>query len=135
VYLQVRRSLPLTFLQVFDQPVMETNCTRRAVSTVSSQALDLLNSDTMIRLAETFAIRALREDPRDPAGRAFRLALGRSPTVAERDQLRSFLALQGERHARSATESSSSTAPPAFGRALADLCQMVLSSNEFAYVD
>src|SRR5262249_7524279 len=55
VYLQVRRSQPLTMLQVFDQPVMETNCTQRAVSTVSSQALTLLNSDFMTRQADAFA--------------------------------------------------------------------------------
>lgn len=30
IYLQVRRSQPLTLLQVFDQPVIETNCTRGA---------------------------------------------------------------------------------------------------------
>src|SRR5947207_1316924 len=41
LYLQVRRSQPLTLLQVFDQPVMETNCTRRGSSTVASQALTL----------------------------------------------------------------------------------------------
>ena len=45
LYLQVRRSQPLTLLQVFDQPVIETNCTRRGQSTVAAQALTLLNSE------------------------------------------------------------------------------------------
>ena len=49
IYLKVRRSQPLTLLQSFDQPVMETNCTRRGVSTVASQALNLLNSDTLTK--------------------------------------------------------------------------------------
>ena len=70
IYLQVRRSQPLTLLQVFDQPVMETNCVRRSTSTVSSQALSLLNSEFLIRQAEVFAARVLREEPRDPAGHA-----------------------------------------------------------------
>src|SRR5262249_54572334 len=61
VYLQVRRSQPLTLLQVFDQPVMETNCTRRATSTVSSQALTLLNSDFLARQASAFAERVLQD--------------------------------------------------------------------------
>src|SRR5207248_373558 len=47
LYLQVLRGNPPTMLQVFDQPVMETNCTRRSRSTVSTQALTLLNSDRM----------------------------------------------------------------------------------------
>src|SRR5262249_46058116 len=60
IYLQVRRSQPLTLLQVFDQPVIETNCTRRATSTVSSQALTLLNSTFMSQQAESFAARVAR---------------------------------------------------------------------------
>ena len=95
IYLQVRRSQPLTLLQVFDQPVMETNCVRRSTSTVSSQALSLLNSEFLIRQAEAFAARVLREEPRDPAGHAVRLAFGRPATAAERALFRAYLAEQG----------------------------------------
>ncbi|MCA9106094.1 MAG: PSD1 domain-containing protein [Planctomycetales bacterium] len=45
IYLQVRRTQPVSFLQAFDAPIMETNCERRTVSTVAPQALMLLNSD------------------------------------------------------------------------------------------
>jgi hypothetical protein len=125
VYLQVRRSQPVTLLQVFDQPVMETNCTRRATSTVSSQALTLLNSDFMVRQAEAFADRVLRESPADPTGYAIKLAWARPATPKERASLTAFLDTQATRY------------PPleARRRALADLCQMLLSANEFAYVD
>jgi hypothetical protein len=125
VYLQVRRSQPVTLLQVFDQPVMETNCTRRTTSTVSSQALTLLNSDFMVRQAEAFADRVLRESPADPAGYAVKAAWGRPATDKERARLTAFLDAQATRY------------PPADARrrALADLCQMLLSANEFAYVD
>ena len=58
LYYLVRRSEPLSFLQALDQPVMETNCTRRANATVSSQALTALNSDFVVRQAELFAARA-----------------------------------------------------------------------------
>ena len=77
IYLQVRRSQPLTLLQVFDQPVIETNCTRRAVSTAASQALTLLNSDFMTRQADAFAGRVMKEKPDDPAGYAVLTAFGR----------------------------------------------------------
>ena len=52
IYMKVRRSQPLTLLQSFDQPVMETNCTRRGVSTIASQALNLLNSDALTKHRE-----------------------------------------------------------------------------------
>ncbi len=128
IYLQVRRSQPLTFLQLFDQPVIETNCTRREVSTVPSQALTLLNSDFMSKQADAFADRVLKEDAKNPATQAIRLAFGRMPAKAETDLLNRFLDQQTEQHAKS---------PPAEARrrAVADLCHMLLSANEFAYVD
>jgi len=126
IYLQVRRSQPLTVLQVFDQPVMETNCTRRSTSTVSAQALTLLNSDFLVEQGETFADRLLREGGSDLADRAVWLAYGRSPTPGESAALNVFLNEQAQRHGGGDTGRR---------RALADLCQMLLSSNEFAYID
>ncbi len=126
VYLQVRRSQPLTLLQVFDQPVIETNCTRRSASTVSSQALTLLNSEFLSRQADAFAARVLREKPDDAAGYALFLAFGRKATEKERTVLTAFVKEQRVRHAGAAN---------ADRRALADLCQMLLSANEFVYID
>jgi hypothetical protein len=129
IYLQVRRSQPLTFLQLFDQPVIETNCTRRETSTVASQALMLLNSDFMTRQAEAFADRVLKERPSDPASRALLLAFGRPAIDKEKELFAKFLDQQTQQHAK--------TQPPpeARRRAVADLCHMLLSANEFAYVD
>lgn len=128
IYLQVRRSQPLTFLQLFDQPVIETNCTRREVSTVASQALTLLNSDFMTTKANAFADRVLKEDAKDPAKRAILLAFGRSATDKETALFAKFLDQQTQQHAK--------TQPAeARRRAVADLCHMLLSANEFAYVD
>jgi hypothetical protein len=126
IYLQVRRSQPLTLLQIFDQPVMETNCTRRGVSTVASQALTLLNSDFLIRQAEVFAARVQRKDPDDAVGRAIYLAFGRPAKTTEKTKFATFLTEQTARYGNTADAAS---------KALADLCQMLLSSNEFAYVD
>jgi hypothetical protein len=126
LYLQVRRSQPVTILQVFDQPVLETNCTRRSTSTVSSQALTLLNSDFMTGQAAALAARALREAPADPAPRALELALGRPASAKEKALFADFLAKQAAGHG---------TGAEAGRRALADLCHMLLSANEFAYLD
>jgi len=141
VYLQVRRSQPLTFLQVFDQPVMETNCTQRGTSTVASQALTLLNSDFLAAQAEAFAGRVLKEGGDRAADYAVRVAYARPPTERERAVLTEFLAKQTERYAAAAGSASvaGKSAPAgrdeAKRRALADLCHMLLSANEFAYVE
>jgi hypothetical protein len=131
VYLQVRRSQPLTLLQAFDQPVMESNCTRRMTSTVASQALNLLNSDFVTRQAEAFAARVLRESPSDPAARAVLTAFGRSATEKERAKLAAFVEAQTQRHLQTLPGQQ----PEARRRAVTDLCHMLLSTNEFAYVD
>jgi hypothetical protein len=128
IYLQVRRSQPLTLLQLFDQPVIETNCTRRSVSTVASQALTLLNSDFMTRSAAAFADRVLKEQAADPANRALLLAFGRPPTENERGLFAAFLDQQTQQH-------SKLQPVEAQRRAVTDLCHMLLSANEFAYVD
>ena len=125
IYQLVRRSTPLTILQVFDQPAIETNCTRRSVSTVSSQALTLLNSDFLSTRASAFSARVLREQPADPAAEALRLAYGRPATPREKAILGEFLKTQTSRH----------VGADARTKALADLCQMLMSANEFVYID
>ena len=44
IYVEARRSMPLGMLQAFDEPLMTPNCERRATSTVSPQALFMMNS-------------------------------------------------------------------------------------------
>ena len=132
IYLQVRRSQPLTFLQLFDQPVIETNCTHRETSTVSSQALTLLNSDFMQRQAEALANRLLKEQPSDPASRAVMLTFSRATTDKEKGLFQGFLEQQTQHHAKALAANQQTEARR---RAVADLCHMLLSANEFAYVD
>jgi hypothetical protein len=51
LYIQVRRSRPVAMLQAFDAPVMETNCERRASSTVAPQSLMLMNGEFILEQA------------------------------------------------------------------------------------
>lgn len=122
IYLRQRRSQPVSVLRAFDQPIMETNCTQRDRSTVVPQALTLLNSDFMTLSAERFAGRTLREEPDAPERRAVELAFGRAPTPEESDTLRQFIDEQTKR--RNSRE-----------LAVQDLCHLLLSANEFVYVD
>src|SRR5205085_504139 len=82
----------------FDAPVMETNCTRRVTSATATQALAILNSAFFDAQARTFAKRARKDAGSDspPAWieTAYRLALSRPPTAAERSAGLDFLKAQ-----------------------------------------
>ena len=138
VYQIVRRSAPQSFLNVFDAPVMEVNCTGRNTSTTASQSLALMNSEFIRSQAEHFAQRVLAEKPpvgmsASPADRetveyAFRLALARAPSAREMDMLLTFLDKQLRRHANLPDEDR-------VLRTYANLCQALLGANEFVYLD
>lgn len=52
LYVQVRRSMPLSILEPFDHPVMAPNCEQRTQSTVPTQSLVLMNSEFAAAAAE-----------------------------------------------------------------------------------
>lgn len=66
LYLQVRRSQPLSMLTAFDAPVMDINCERRVSSTVATQALLLMNGDFLLTQARLLAERVRREAGLEP---------------------------------------------------------------------
>jgi hypothetical protein len=131
LYLFARRNYNLTLLNVFDQPVMATNCVRRIHSAVPLQSLTLLNDAVMLEQAEHFAARvaALEGSAPKRVEAAFRLAFGRKPTARE---VASGLALLDRLRGRYAQ----GKLPPAQAdlKALARLCHMLLCANEFLYV-
>lgn len=144
VYVQVRRSKPLAFLNVFDAPAMELNCKRREPSTVPTQALMLMNSDFVLQQARHFAERLHREagGQEKQIDLAFELAFSRQPTHREREAAQVFLGGQISelertiRERENADKGDKKTAPVEAKReALVNLCQALLSANEFLYVD
>ncbi len=130
IYIQILRGNPLTMLLAHDQPVMETNCTRRSRSTVSTQALTLLNSDSAIAYAAAFADRALREAPEAPLKFMSLAAFSRDATADELTDFDRFVTAQQGRYVARGDASDA-----ARKKALADLCHMLLASNEFVYLD
>lgn len=139
IYLRNKRSAPVSILQLFDQPDIETNCTRRNQSTVPLQALSLLNSDLVVNASEAFADRALLESPQDPIGYAFMAVTGRRADAGQLQGLAEFMLRQSgiylsdrQNEQKSATEQELEAASR---MALVDLCHVLLSSNEFAYID
>ena len=94
IYLLAKRNLRLPFFENLDAPALLTSCGRREVSTHPPQALELLNGRLSNDLAITFAARLqaeARDDMPQQVRRAFELALGREPSVAEVDRSLAFL--------------------------------------------
>jgi len=138
IYVKILRLNPETMLEVFDQPTISVNCTQRSTSTVSTQALTLLNSDAMVRAASAFASRILEEQPNDPVRRAVLTAFSRDSKPAEFRVLSDFVEAQRLRYLQQHAENDRVKADvlaDARRRALADLCHMLMSANEFVYVD
>ncbi|MEO8496181.1 MAG: DUF1549 and DUF1553 domain-containing protein [Planctomycetota bacterium] len=95
IYLIAKRNLRLPFMEVFDQPNLQTSCARRESSTHAPQALEMLNGKLSNQLAEAFAERLAREAgaaASDQVELAYRLAAGRQPTSQERELSVAFLA-------------------------------------------
>ena len=61
VYVQNRRTQPVALLQVFDQPVMTVNCSKREKSTVALQSLLMMNSGTVLKYAAAMSDRVNNE--------------------------------------------------------------------------
>jgi hypothetical protein len=128
VYLQQRRSQTLSFMKVFDAPSVATICTARPSSTVPLQSLAMLNSDFAVARAEAFAGRLLAETDGssvETVRRAWRIAIGRSPSPAEASVAVEFVEAQRAQYA----------GDDAAVWATADFCQMLLASNAFLYLE
>lgn len=118
VYVKVKRSLLLPLLEVFDCPEITGSVGQRNITTTPLQALTLLNDPLIVRQSALFAARLQRDCPNAPdaqVDRAYRLAVGRSPTPAEKRLSLNFLRGRG-------------------AEGLRDFCHSVLNLNEFVYV-
>ena len=115
VYVFRRRSLGFPFFDTFDLPDQNQTAAARNVSTVSTQALTLMNNPFVLNQAELFAQRLERESPGDLDAQidlAYLIALTRKPTDMEREVARGL-----------ATEQS-----------LVDFTHVMMNLNEFLYL-
>jgi len=133
LYLQVRRTRPVSLLSAFDAPVMTVNCDRRVPSTTALQSLMLMNSDFVLNQAAAIARRLQAGSPAPTLAQqiaaAWRLVYQRPITADELDWARSFAAEQR------ATLDRSGAGGDRQLTVLTSLAQQLLNSNEFLYVD
>ena len=131
IYIYVKRSVLVPLIEVYDCPVTTVSAPSRPVSTVSPQALALMNNEFVLEQAGYFAERVVAEAGTNQDRQvetAWRLAFGRRPGAREMIWSKSFLQSQidgyvkrNDAHARRS--------------ALRDFCHALFNTNEFIYVD
>jgi hypothetical protein len=134
VYVMQKRSLPAQVLAVFDAPDMAPNCEIRNCSTVAPQSLLMMNSEFVIDEASRLAKRVIVEagsDPAAQASRAWERCFGVRPEARDRAELVQYLAQQKKLIPLGKGETPENVSL----QALASLCQTLLQSNRFLYVD
>ena len=140
IYLLRRRSTPVTLLEVFDAPRLETNCIMRRQSNVPSQALVLWNGDLVRESARFFAgriIDAVGADREEQVRRIYLTALTRGPSTQELGDALQSLEQMRQRWLDHLQKEP--TAEPRQTRAewlaLSTFCHVILNSAEFTYVN
>ena len=137
IYIEQRRTEIPTILDNFDLPPMSPNCVERQESTVSLQALYLMNNGMVRRLADSLADRIVREighDPHRQIESLYWMAVSRPPTAEEaKASLETLEKL--EQIATRDGQSGKMTEIQVESRALAKLCHTVFSSAAFIYID
>ena len=115
LYIFARRNLRFPFLEVFDAPDSNLSCPERGRSTTAPQSLTLLNSDEVMAAAKATAARVMKEapSPEQQIDHAFQLAIGRAPSVKERQMTTEFVSKAS----------------------LEELCRALFNLNAFVYVD
>lgn len=114
IYIFQRRSLPLPMMAAFDATVFSESCERRSTTTTPLQALTMMNGDLVNEESVHLANRIVRDVGTDPAAqvrRAFELVLSREPEPDEAARFKKS------------------------GLSLESLCKVLLSSNEFVYLE
>jgi hypothetical protein len=126
VYIHVKRSLLVPLLAQFDLADTDASCPVRFTTTVSTQALGLLNGEFSGEQAGVFARRLKREAPAGleaQVRRAIRLTTGRVPEAGEVADDVAFV--QRLRQTNRLGEDE----------ALRLYCLMLLNANEFIYLE
>jgi len=108
----------MPFMQSFDALVCDESRPRRRHSVTPLQALAMYNGEFVSEEAKHFAERVRKEAGTEitkQVERAFQIALSRSPSQDELDQMRKLIGSDKS--------------------GLVGVCRVLLNSNEFVYID
>ncbi|MFT6178072.1 MAG: hypothetical protein ACJAQT_000359 [Akkermansiaceae bacterium] len=125
IYFMIKRSRLIPMMQVFDQPEPLASQGSRPSTTIAPQALLFMNNPQVVKWARALADTLDQKDPAAAIQQLYLRTLSRSPSPSELANNRAFF------DAQSASYSGN---PSATQLALADLCQVTFSLNEFVYL-
>jgi hypothetical protein len=127
IYFTIKRSALVPSMLAFDWPEHLVSIGDRPTTTVSPQALLLLNSPTVRDSAASLAATTLAMEPAQRLDSLYAALFARAPTSDERTLAEGFLADQMKQR--------QPDSPAGAERAAwTDLCQILLASSEFLYL-
>ena len=126
VYLTVKRSKLLPFLQLFDAPDAIEGKEIRNETNSAPQSLTLLNSKFVREMSAKLATRIKADSNEALVTQLYWETYSRPPLPQELSYLAEFLSRQSNLYEGDAKASD---------KAKIDLCQLLICSNEFVYVD
>ena len=135
IYLLARRTNPLTFLRVFDFPIIDVNCTSRSVSATPLQSLTMINGEFLTASAGRLASRVEKlvggdAAPAKKIESAYWLTLSRNPSNPESKAAEEYL-----QDLKKLYQTSNIAPAAASKRSFENFVHMLLCSNEFLYID
>jgi cytochrome c553 len=131
IYFMIKRSKLVPMMQIFDMPEPLVSQGARPTTTIAPQALLFMNNSHVRAWTSSFASRlkpAADNSLRDAVNQGYQLALARDPDETERTATLQFL----EKQINSYEADNKSNAREL---ALTDFCQVLLSLNEFVFVE
>ncbi len=129
IYFMIKRSRLIPMMQVFDAPEPLVSQGSRPSTTIAPQALTFMNSPQVRVYAEGMATRLPAEGGiAEAVKQGFQIALSRGPGESELKENLAFIQAQLRSYERDGVQDARKVA-------LADFCQILMSLNEFAYVE
>ncbi len=128
VYFFIKRSQLIPTMMLFDWPEHLVSIGQRASTTIAPQALMFMNSPQGRQYADAFAGRLRRLPDEREVRQAYARAFGREPHEREIALAAEFLRQQSAAHKAAGHANAEHLART-------DYCQILMSMNEFVYVD
>ena len=136
VYMLQERSLQLPLVKVFDGANMDQSCPVRETTTVTPKVFALFNNKSIHDQSNSMAERVLNDSGTSvdaQVQRAFQLAFQRPPKVHELDTCVHFLQNHQAKSTVTVDGNSHQGAQP--HGSLADICLVLINSNEFIFLE
>ncbi len=135
IYFKVKRSQLVPMMQIFDQPEPLASQGGRPSTTIAPQALFFMNNNQVVDWARSLATKVNTADEETAIREIYLRTLGREPDSAEMSETRAFLAAQSATYSHQpSTPNHQLSTDNSRQLALADLCQVIFSLNEFVYL-